>query len=57
MIPIAWILLEVTTILIMFGFYRKLKEETRAESSIGTNLIDHEIVYSHNSVSVGSSGS
>lgn len=46
--PFLWILLEITTVIILYGFYRKIvRESEQQESSIGSALITNEILYSH----------
>ena len=51
-VPLAWIVLEITTIFIMYGFHRKLIDsdaENDFPQSHSTKLLDEEIVYAHSS--------
>lgn len=49
-LPVAWILLEVTTIMIMYGFHRKVMivENSDGDKQMHSSLLDDEIVYTHN---------
>lgn len=50
-IPILWILLEISTVVILHGFYKKIVNEGEAEpSTLGSTLLDREIEYSHSAV-------